>query len=136
MTALVVDASVAAVWLLEDEDHPIAEAAYQYVESSDAIVPQIWQFEIRNILITSARRRRISIDDVESLLTVVDELGMSTDHEPDFHATMQLALTHNLTFYDALYLELAIRRDAQVATLDSDLVRAATAAGLSDPSRK
>ena len=135
MTALIVDASVAAVWLLEDEDHPIAEAAYQSVESGDAIVPEIWQFEIRNILITSARRRRISIDDVESLLTVVDELGMSTDHEPNLDAAMQLALTHNLTFYDALYLELAIRRNAQLATLDSDLARAATVEGLSKPSR-
>ena len=135
MTALIVDASVAAVWLLEDEDHPIAEAAYQSVESGDAIVPEIWQFEIRNILITSARRRRISIDDVESLLTVVDELGMSTDLEPNLDAAMQLALTHNLTFYDALYLELAIRRNAQLATLDSDLARAATVEGLSKPSR-
>ena len=54
---------------------------------------------------------------------------IETDHEPNFHATMQLALTHNLTFYDALYLELAIRRNAQLATLDSALSRAATAEG-------
>ncbi len=43
---------------------------------------------------------------------------------------MELALTHDLTFYDALYLELAKRRNAPLATLDNALARAAIDEGL------
>jgi predicted nucleic acid-binding protein len=41
-----------------------------------------------------------------------------------------LARRHNLTFYDAAYLELALREDIALATLDHALVRAATAEGV------
>ena len=43
---------------------------------------------------------------------------------------MGLAFEHGLTFYDALYLELAIRRQLPLATLDNDLQRAAAASGV------
>jgi predicted nucleic acid-binding protein len=35
-----------------------------------------------------------------------------------------LALTHGLTSYDAAYLEVALRRNLPLATLDADLVQA------------
>jgi hypothetical protein len=41
-----------------------------------------------------------------------------------------LAREHVLSFYDALYLELAKRREAALATLDAELARAARAEGL------
>ncbi len=132
MSDLVVDASVSAVWLMDDEEHPIAEAAYESVETGTAFVPQIWHFEIRNTLLTAARRRRIPRDDIPSYLDLVNGLRIQTDNEPDFDAVMALAVTHNLTFYDALYLELAIRRNAQLATLDSALTRAAEREGLTE----
>ena len=130
MSGLVIDASVSTVWLMEDEDHPIAEVAYEYVEAGEAIVPQIWHFEIRNALLTATRRRRIPSEHIASYLDLVDGLGIETDQEPDFDATMQLALTHNLTFYDALYLELAQRRNAQLTTLDNALTRSAESEGV------
>ena len=40
----------------------------------------------------------------------------------------QLAVIHHLSAYDAAYLELALRRDIPLATLDQDLRRAATTA--------
>ena len=130
MSAIVVDASVSAVWLLEDEDHPTADAAYQFLETGEVIVPQMWHFEIRNVLLTSCRRQRIPADDIQTYLHLVNDLGIQTDIGPDYGETMQLALTKNLTFYDALYLELAIRRNAQLATLDSSLAEAASTQGV------
>lgn len=41
-----------------------------------------------------------------------------------------LAETHNLTIYDATYLELAIRRNIPLATLDKELYAAADKVGL------
>ena len=130
MSGLVIDASVSTVWLMDDEDHPIAEAAYEFVESGEAIVPQVWHFEIRNALLTATRRRRIPSEHIASYLDLVNGLRIETDHEPNFHATMQLALNYNLTIYDALYLELAKRRNAQLATLDAALARAAADEGV------
>ena len=43
---------------------------------------------------------------------------------------LALARTHRLTVYDAAYLELALRVDAPLATLDRKLAAAARAAGV------
>ena len=44
--------------------------------------------------------------------------------------TAELAAEHGLTVYDAVYLELALRRRLPLASLDVELVRAARSAGL------
>jgi len=44
--------------------------------------------------------------------------------------TINLARQHGLTEYDATYLELALREGLPLATLDSKLEAAATAAGV------
>ncbi len=41
--------------------------------------------------------------------------------------TVRLSDKHDLTVYDAAYLELALRHDAPLGTLDDDLRRAAGA---------
>jgi predicted nucleic acid-binding protein len=43
---------------------------------------------------------------------------------------LRLAEQHGLTVYDAAYLDLAIDVDAELATLDRDLARAAVAEGV------
>jgi predicted nucleic acid-binding protein len=58
------------------------------------------------------------------------ELPLASDLDPDLDRAMELAERHGLTFYDALYLELALRRDAPLATLDAALQRAAKSEGL------
>ncbi len=55
---------------------------------------------------------------------------MTADFSPDQWTTLTLARTHRLTFYDALYLELAQRRQATLATLDNALLRAADTEGV------
>ena len=46
---------------------------------------------------------------------------------------MTLARAHGLTFYDALYLELAQREQATLLSLDKELLRAAAAEGVATP---
>ena len=58
-------------------------------------------------------------------------LPIQTDTGLNLSAAFSLAQTHNLSFYDAVYLELAKRQDAALASLDAALVRAAEAEGLS-----
>ena len=63
-------------------------------------------------------------------MAALDELSIVIDAQPDLDAAMTLARAHGLTFYDALYLELAQRRQATLLSLDYELRRAAEAEGV------
>ena len=130
MSAFVLDASVAITWLLDDEENPLASAARRRIVDGGAFVPQVWHLVVRNALLVAERRRRISADGATARLRSLNELPIYTDVNPDLEAVCDLARGHYLAIYDAVYLELAIRRNEALATLDAALVRAATAAGL------
>jgi predicted nucleic acid-binding protein len=66
------------------------------------------------------------VEDLRSLDITVDEESSSYILS-DVHG---LAVAYGLSGYDAAYLELAIRKDLPLATLDDDLVKAAKAAGV------
>lgn len=127
MSGMVFDASVALAWLLEEEDRPLDLGG---LEDDDAVVPQIWQTETRNGLLLAERRGRVTLDEMYRRLESLLDLPISTDDAPDYRAAFQLARTHGLTMYDAMYLELALRDGASLATLDRALRRAATAEGV------
>ena len=55
-------------------------------------------------------------------------MSISIDRALVSETILALARTHRLTVYDAAYLELALRVDAPLATLDRELARAARAA--------
>ena len=128
--AMVIDASVTAAWLLEDENEPEADRSFDALDYQEAFVPQLWHFETRNALLVAERRGRIQLDELPERLSFLNSLPIQTDYQPNFDAAMQLARTHRLTFYDALYLELAKRRNAQLATLDNSLATAAANEGV------
>lgn len=124
----VLDASVAACWLLDDEDD--ASAALERLRREGALVPQIWHVEIRNCLLVAWRRRRLSNDDLGERLRALAGLPVRTDTGFDPDSSLALAQRHGLSLYDALYLDLAQRRSIHLATLDKALRRAATAEGV------
>ncbi len=127
---VVLDASIAAAWIFDDEEDPRADEALIRVESGHAVVPQIWKFEIHNSLLFAMRRGRIDPYEIGPRLRVLAELPIDTDHSPDFDIAFALAREYGMTFYDAVYLELAVRREAPIATLDQELARAAASEGL------
>ncbi len=126
----VLDASVTAVWALSDEASGAAESAFRRLHSDTAVVPAHWWFEVRNTLIVSERRRRLSEAETSSFLSVLAYLPIDRDLTPDESAVLRLARAHKLTVYDAAYLELAARHGIPLATLDTDLARAAHAEGI------
>ena len=130
MSAFVLDASVAITWLLDDEENPLADAARWRIVDGGAFVPQVWHLEVRNALLVAERRRRISTNGATARLRSLKELPIYTDVNPDLETAFELARGHHLTIDDAVYLELASRRNEALATLDVALVRAATAEGL------
>ena len=130
MSDLAIDASIAAAWLFDDESDQRADDALSAVSASGGIVPQHWHFEVRNALLVGERRGRIAPEQVAERLDGLSRIPLRTDAEPDLDAAMSLARAHNLSFYDAVYLELALRRGAALATLDGRLARAAADEGV------
>lgn len=125
--AFVLDASVTACWAFADEDHPEARAAFDRIRIDEALVPTLWWFEVRNILIVNERRRRIAESDVAAFLSHLSRLPIHVDRTPEESAVLGLARTHRLSVYDAAYLELAQREGIPLATLDNALRKAAAA---------
>ena len=127
---LVLDASISAPWFLPDEDDSSSHAAARQVETEGAVVPAIWMYEIRNVLLIAERRGRLTSADVLLALEGLEKLPLTIDVDPDYPATYLLATRHSLSFYDAAYLELAQRSGGVLATLDRRLGRAVEAEGL------
>ena len=126
----VLDASVTAVWGLKDEDDAIADLALARLEADSAVVPEIWWFEIRNVLLTNERRGRITERESAAFLRALSRIDVEVDHTPAGDALLGFARSRRLTIYDSAYLELALRRNLPLATLDKSLAAAAGAEGV------
>jgi predicted nucleic acid-binding protein len=131
--AFVLDASVTLSWAFPDEQHPIAIRANQLLEETPeiALVPDLWWYEVCNILLVNERRRRISPDGTAVFLKSLANLRIEMDSEHDEWQVLDLARIYKLTVYDAAYLSLAAREGLHLATLDKALQTAARAAGVS-----
>lgn len=123
--AFVLDSSVASSWAFRDEDHPNADIALDRVSNEEGIiVPYLFWYELRNVLIVCERSGRIAPTDTAAFLRDISLFDITADLAPDEAEVLRLARTHRLTVYDAVYLELAIRKHAALATLDSALIAA------------
>lgn len=132
--AFVVDCSIAMAWLFHDEATPKTAALLSRLATESALVPAWWSIEITNVIAMAERKGRISPSQSDSFIAALNKLGIERDDEaPDRAFTHLLALcrTHRLTSYDAIYLDLAIRRGLPLATLDQDLRKAARKLGVS-----
>src|SRR5580700_11301292 len=125
--AFVLDASVTLSWAFRDEQHPVASRANQLLEKTpeSALVPDLWWYEVRNILLVNERRGRISAEGTAIFLKSLVNLRIEVATERDEQALLDLARKHRLTVYDAAYLTLALRDGIPLATLDKSLQAAA-----------
>ena len=130
MSGLVVDASVVVSWLFDDGEEHRADKALERLKEDGALAPYLWHLETRNTLLVAERRGRLSAEAVNERLDALKGLPIRTDEEPDLQSAFSLARAHDLSFYDALYLELAKRESADLATLDIALGQAAVAEGV------
>lgn len=126
----VLDASVAIVWALRDEAHPVADLAFSAMQIGSAIVPVIWWYEIRNILVQCERRGRITSADSDVFLIDLSRLRIDVDALSTGPRVMELARKHNMSAYGAAYLSLAMRESLGVATLDRNLESACRIEGV------
>lgn len=128
---IVVDASMVVAWLLPDEKSEATDAILLKLDAEPAAAPSILRHEVRNILLQSERRKRISTAKSDELLGRFARIVID-DHGPgDDAAIVVLARTYGLTAYDAAYVALALSIGSPLATLDRAMTFAARACGVS-----
>lgn len=123
----VLDASITAVWALADESSDLADQLLTVVQTDGAVVPQIWWYEIRNILCMAERRKRILAADADEFLRSLDQMSIRVADTGSGQAILRLTRSYQLSIYDSAYLDLAIRENLPLGTLDSSLAKAANA---------
>jgi predicted nucleic acid-binding protein len=129
----VVDASVALSWCFADEKDPYATRVLHSLSEAEAIVPAIWPLEVSNALVVAERRKRLKPAEALRFIALVGSLGLRLDTQPParvFEGTLPLARRSGLSAYDASYLELTMREDLPLATLDENLRKAARKLGV------
>jgi predicted nucleic acid-binding protein len=129
----VLDNSIVMAWSFEDEVNEYADAVLERLADSRAIVPVLWPLELANALLMSERRKRSTEAETIMWTGMLASLPIAVDGETNSHAwsdTLNLARGHNLSAYDAAYLELAIRQCLPLATIDGKLRTAAEAVGV------
>ena len=86
-----------------------------------------------NALTVLRRRRKLTLDEARTAIKIIRELPAVIDHEAAamaFTRLVDLATEHELTIYDATYIELATRRQLPLASNDARMKQAAIRSGV------
>lgn len=129
---LILDCSMAMSWCFADESTPESLRIQDRLEAEAALVPSHWFLEVANVLAMAEKRKRISPEDSMEFVRLLSILDIQVDEESShraFNKLLPLCRNHGLTSYDAAYLDLALRRQLPIATLDDALRQAATSLG-------
>lgn len=122
MSSLVVDASVALKWVLNEPGHLKARS---FVGSARLSAPDFLMLECANALWATARRKVISGPDaaigLAKIAAALVDLHPITTH---VSAAQAIAFEIDRTVYDSVYVALAIAQGAQVVTADEKFARA------------
>lgn len=126
--SVVIDAS-AAMALLAGEDSWLDRWRGWIDAETLILAPPHFPVEVANALLRGARLQAL---EAATRLERLFASGVETADRglPGLLGAVELAARHRLTVYDALYLDLAVDVDAELATLDRDLAAAAASEGL------
>jgi predicted nucleic acid-binding protein len=134
--SFVLDNSVTMRWFFGDgkpAEMTFAHRVLDALKDDNAIVPVTWGLEVANVIARAEARGLVSEARSGEFLELLDGVRIEVDAATFTQArsgTLQLARRHNLSAYDASYLELAIRRGLALATLDQGLQKAAKKSGV------
>jgi len=125
--ACVVDAPAAVALVLWEEDGPlVADVVVHAIDAGHRLlVPPLFWYEVGNSILFAERRGRLDEYAVARVVADLARLPIDTDRSIAIEvrsATASLAAEHDLTYYDAAYLELALRAQLKLKTFDQDLL--------------
>ncbi|MBV9224168.1 MAG: type II toxin-antitoxin system VapC family toxin [Acidobacteriaceae bacterium] len=135
MNQYVLDNAVTMAWCFSDEATPYTENLLDRLSNlvDSAVVPALWLYEVTNVSMLAVRKGRITkakaITFLRNLADLPIEVEPARSKVETFLVLADVIEQHKLTAYDAAYLELAIRRNLPLATLDTALIEACKTLG-------
>lgn len=129
----VLDCGVPFAWCVSSVLDAYSPEVLNRMSSGVAVVPPHWYSQIAERLREAVRAQRVSRAYALHILSGLGSFAIRIDHTCNDRVTntaFALADAHNLTFYDAAYIELAARLGVPLATTDPNLTRAATVSGV------
>lgn len=132
MINLIADASRIGNAILPDEQSIFTDRLLKLLFESELHEPVHWPIEIANLVLKASRRGRIAIPERNATRDSISVLIAAATVETTAHAmaAFELAVLHNISAYDAAYLEMAIRTGLPLLTSDGPLGYAAAKAGI------
>jgi len=122
----VIDCSFSSALFLPDEgSREVSDFFQNSLSDEDQIyVPQLWWYETNNVICVSIRRKRLKSSQAIEVIRLLSQLPIQTDAAagPVYsEELLRITADHNISSYDAAYLELALRKTARLMTLDKAL---------------
>jgi predicted nucleic acid-binding protein len=130
VTTCVVDANIAAKWLLPAAGEGLLDQANRLVAQHvrrelQLLAPDLIEAEIGTVLWKAVRRHRINQAEAENSLRRFAALAIQLVPTSDLLGqALQIAVACDRSFYDSLYVALALATKAELITADERMVNA------------
>ena len=127
---LVVDCSVAAKWILPEPGRDAALRLLKQYETGEIllIAPDLLLAEFASLLAKRSRRKEISAREAGYAFDLMQRFAPRLfDMRSRIRRAFSIALEHHLSFWDCVYIDLAIEHGCSVITADKRLFRGTTA---------
>jgi predicted nucleic acid-binding protein len=123
MSTYVVDASVAVKWFLPELD---SEAACRLRDPSHKLLaPDYLWLEVNSVVCQRIQKKQILPEEGLQILPELKRFAIQLFPSADLlHSATHMAIETSTSFYDCLYLSLAVSQNAQMVTADRRFCRA------------
>ena len=129
--SFVLDNSIVCGWIIRSQSTALSAAIMRRLRFERAAAPPLLVLEYTNVLRTACKRGGLTASSAQAAIEQLNHLPIEFDAEPpDAALILSIALRHDLSSYDASYLELALRLQRPIATQDLKLAAAARVAGV------
>lgn len=134
MMTYILDCSFCVSIFLPDEQSDRVVNAFGNIQEMDEVyIPQLWWYETSNVLSIAVNRKRLMHNDVLDIIQLFTQYNFITDinYGKDYSEKLfSLSQLYSLSAYDAAYIELAIRKNGILGTLDEKQKKACSKAGI------
>ena len=133
MSTYVIDASVAAKWVLPASGETLTQEALELLKRYAAaqvrfLVPDLFWAEFGNVMWKAVRRGRWTKDAADAAIAAIKDRTLPTVPSLELlEAAFAIANAFEKSFHDSLYVALAISSKAQLVTADERLAQALAA---------
>jgi len=131
MPRCLIDASTTLAWLFNESGR--GPALQKQFQETDLVSPWLWRIEIVHVVLKRERQKKLSQAEGTQYLQAIESLNVEIIDEPIDRTMVELAQsarTHQLTSYDAVYFDLAVRLGIPLLTDDGNLQAAVKRVGI------